>query len=1043
MKKKSDNKDLDNDDLNFDDLEGLEGDSGMDFGDDLDTSSRKPSVRDTAKELGKEAGKGFFDSMARKTAEKALPDSYKDNMYAALDYADFAKETFDTNKNKINKSLYKLGKEVKKIIPFQSKMLEGFLAKYETDFEEFKQQSQDEQRNASVASELSSMFDKQLEVQKGLEAKRSAEEQVDKKQRLAVDKISIDVLSSIDSHVATQSAFTLQISKEYYRKSLELQYKTYFIQADMLKDMRDYYKGFSKQFEDIAHNTAMPDFVKLHKTEAVQQMMRDQLMQSTYKQLFSNSDYVKNVKQKMANLVSEKVSSLTEGLDNATDALSGINQAGEFSGGGMSVLGSILSGMGGGILGEKAAGKIPKEYLEKVKGNRQVQIGGKVLDQLANSPRTFFASMRKKTEQGVEDYQDESSPLRWMASKLFGGANELLGVTGPDLKNYGVKKSSILDHNKPAVFDNKVHRSITEVIPLYLAKILAANTNFMNMYKSVNWQHLYEHQDEEEQVYNYESRELTTKSKFREAMQASVFKDVNKTGKKVQTVAEDIGGLALNAAEKAGDKDDVKFLKNKKSQKSFNEFMAIASDKFKAEDFNYENIVNNYDKNPDLADMVKKNPTLARYIEILQKNELSRKHTNLNEKVLDTKRDYPTLGVIELFKGVSKLVSSDAKNTPDGDVANKLAEGFTRYITMTNSMITLETIVNSQCFRMMTKADIEYCKTNIQIFVGQCKSIKASTDFLVESSFNVLLGLMNESLLNNFNIDPAVFQKLYDYSPVLQEDGKLGLRNLVQGKLGKEDENMDFVDPSVLKEISRIDSGTIKGMSRAQAKASVMEKIESSGFYQELLKFTDIGTELKTDLANANTGKEIGGAVRKMFKNVVKQSQESGKKFYSAAEKEFTEGLNKVNKAIESVSEKTAPKVKEQMLSTVNKILSRVEVLIRTEEESLKVMEAQLEEIKKTLEENIEDPKTLGTSKISLMASLEGKKVEIKTLKKFKGNLQAAANRINNIDTSQGVNVGDLLKSAFTTLQALKKEAEDTLAVFEAESKAQAEAATA
>ena len=77
------------------------------------------------------------------------------------------------------------------------------------------------------------------------------------------------------------------------------------------------------------------------------------------------------------------------------------------------------------------------------------------------------------------------------------------------------------------------------------------------------------------------------------------------------------------------------------------------------------------------------------------------------------------------------------------------------------------------------------------------------------------------------------------------------------------------------------------------------------------------------------------------------------------------------------------------------------------------------------------------------MASLAGKKVEIKTLKKFKGNLQAAANRINNIDTSQGVNIGDLLKSAFTTLQALKKEAEDTLAVFEAESRAQAGAVPA
>ncbi|MBZ5782096.1 hypothetical protein, partial [Klebsiella aerogenes] len=72
------------------------------------------------------------------------------------------------------------------------------------------------------------------------------------------------------------------------------------------------------------------------------------------------------------------------------------------------------------------------------------------------------------------------------ASKMFGGLNELLGVTDPGAVNYKVQGASALNHNKPAIFDNKVHRSITEVIPMYLSKILKENTDLRMMYSHVN-----------------------------------------------------------------------------------------------------------------------------------------------------------------------------------------------------------------------------------------------------------------------------------------------------------------------------------------------------------------------------------------------------------------------------------------------------------------------------------------------------------------------------------------------------------------------------
>lgn len=1040
MKKKSGNKDLDNE-LDFDDLEGLDGE--MDFGDleNIDdsrsTGGSKPGA--IAKELAEEAGKGFLDSVAKKTASKALPESYSNNYYAAMEYGDFAKETFGANKSKINKSLYNLGKEVKKILPFQSKMLDGFLSKYETDFEQFKSQTEEQIREGSIQSDLASIFDKQLDIQKAFEAKRSSEAQVDKKQKLAIDKVNIDVLTSIDGNISNQTAFTLQISKEYYRKSLELQYKSYFIQSDMLKTMRDYYKGFSLQLENIAKYTSLPDFVKLNTSERVSEVLRTQFIQNTYKQLFSSSDYVKNVKNKVSNLISEKISGITDGLDQATEALGGLNAAGEYGGGGARVLGGVMSGMGGGILGEKAGNWLGPKLQEKIKDNKTINTGGNLLQMLANSPRTLFASLKGKAEKGAEEYQDESSPLRFLASKLFGGANELLGVTDPGIKNFGVKKSSILEHNKPAIFDNKVHRSITEVIPLYLSKILATNTNLNSMYKSVNWQNLYDHQDDEEQVYDYENRKLSTKAEFKLAMEKSVFKDNSKESKKVEGVASNINSLALSSAEKSGNKDDVKLLKNKKAQKSFSDFMSLAGEKLSAEDFNYDNLVTNIEQNADLALLVKKNPTLAKYIEVLKKNDLSMKHVNLNEKVLDTKRVYPTLAVIELFKSTSTIAESKELNKINGDVANKLAEGFTRYITSSNSVITLDTIISGQCFKLMKDKDIDVCMPYIQIFVGQCKIIKYLDDYLKETQFEALLGVMNESLLNNFEIDPEVFQKLYDYSPDLQEDGKLSIRNLVEGKLGKEKDDIEFADISKIKSIAGVKTKDVKSLAREKTKTNVFAQIESSGFYQELTKFTDIASTFKKDIAEAGSAKEIGASVKTMFGAVVKQSQESSKKFYASAEKEFTEGLNKINKAIENVTEKNAPIVKESMISTVKQMQNKVEVLIKAEEESLKVMEAQLEEIKKTLQENIDDPKTFSTSKHSLSLTLTGKKVEIKALKKFKGNLQATLNRINNIDTN-GINISDLLGSAFSALMALKTEAEDTLALFEAESKAQAEA---
>ena len=275
-------------DLDFDDLADL-GEGGMDFGDDLeDGPAREPNKSKVAKELAKDAGSGFFEALIKKTTKDALPAQYDASHYDAMDIYNFTSEVVDRNKEKLGKSMFKLGKEVKRILPFKLSMLDKYLEGQEANYEAYKQQSEEEVRNAGIQSELSSIFDKHLDVQKAFEARRDAKDDVDKKEQLVQSKMSTDIMTSIDTNIARQTAFTIEISKQFYRKSLEIQFKSYFVQADMLRTMRDHYKGFSIQFSNIEKNTGLPEFVKLKNTERLQDILRTQATQSVYCLLYTS-----------------------------------------------------------------------------------------------------------------------------------------------------------------------------------------------------------------------------------------------------------------------------------------------------------------------------------------------------------------------------------------------------------------------------------------------------------------------------------------------------------------------------------------------------------------------------------------------------------------------------------------------------------------------------------------------------------------------------------------------------------------------------------
>lgn len=1012
MKKKIGKNKLDNDlDLGLD--EGLEDD--IDFGEleDLDDDRSANTKLGIAKELTKEAGKGFLTGLAKKTAEKALPDSYNNNYGTALDYADFAKETFDVHKNKINKSIYRLGKEVKKILPFQSRMLDKFLERYETDFDEFKSQTEEQMRDAGIASNLGSIFDKQLEVQKAFEVKRSAETDVDRKQQLSMGKANLDTLTSIDNNLSTQTAFTLQVSKEYFRKSLELQYKSYYIQADMLKTIRDYYKGFSLQFDNIIKNTGLPDFVKLNTSESVKEIARRQLVENAQRRLFTNNEYINKVKNRMSTVISDKVSGITDAIDNATDMLGNINMVGEGNGGGVKLLSSVLAGLGGATLGEKLSAKISPKLKEKIANNKTINTGANYLQMLAASPASFFANMKERVNKKSEEYSDESNPIRFLASKLFSGMGGLLDVTDPGKQEYTVEKSSILNHSKPAIFDNNVHRSITEVIPLYLSKILSEQTNLRSMYRIVNSSKLTKHTDSDSLVYDYEARDLTTKEKFVENIQKSVL------GKQDNYKIKDIGSSISNLAISAGVKnkisnEDLGKLKNKKMQKDFENYIYSASKTLGDNKFTFDEVINNSSSNKDLSAILDGNEDLQKYIDVLKRLNMKEVNT-ITDRMQDVKRVYPIIPIIELFKGASKLALSDYTNEIDKDTATIIAKGFTIYLNNTGTEITLSKIVNTECFSFITDVDIDKITPNLKIFITESTIINNSDDIVRQSSMEALLGIVCTQLREVIVNDPSMFQELYNISPLLQRDGKLTVENLVESKLGKFNDK-EYADRTKLRELRSKDYNSVRKDSEERTKTGLISKIENSALVNELGKYGKILTKYKEGISGAKDFKEMVNSSMTLFDDVLKQSKETGSRIYSSANTK----LNNLNKLIPTLAEKNLEKAKLAMLKNLDNYIEDINKAIAEETAAKEEVVKKLNFIKQTVSENLNNQSNEQKMDADIEKLVKHKERNIKLLNDYIKIIISARKSIYELSTND---LKTFISSSKSVLLSLKNKA--------------------
>ena len=456
------------DDFSFDDDLDI---PSFDFGGSDVPDDRKPitKVKDAIKSGVKQSLTN--PSTYAKALRSALPKEYGEL------YDDTEKVTRSVGKiykdaeKQMKPAVGDAARAVNQYVPESMGRLKDSLKRVEdwgADRAKLKSISEEEQRDANVALELNSVFKEQAKESLKQRAEDKAKERVDDALSFMRHKDQMGALNQMSMDMRRLAQYQTNVTQAYQKKSLELQFRSYYVQVDTLELQKKAVVALTDRLDAISKNTGLPDFVKTRKSEYFQEQMRNTFIQSTVQGMFGSSrqkleEFIKNISKKVGDITGTAAEAfgaaamggdavgMMTGLDPNTSMYEVIAQQGAEMGV------SWAAGKSGKQVREFIKRKYPKVFAKIEKGAHEIRY----------AKDTGFDSLTEFAE-GRRDY---SGTLKGAALNII---KDLLSDSLPGRVNLntGLEFDKFSDIRNAAVFNQQTNKSITEVIPGLLSRIL-------------------------------------------------------------------------------------------------------------------------------------------------------------------------------------------------------------------------------------------------------------------------------------------------------------------------------------------------------------------------------------------------------------------------------------------------------------------------------------------------------------------------------------------------------------------------------------------
>lgn len=407
---------------------------------------------------------GFKDSfkdpgIIRRVVDRALPDGYSSTLKAYDNTTDLGKQLYDTAAKEVKPAVKEFTKAVDKIIPESSKRTKAILEKLNKWVDSDNRGSSVDvgksREEYEIANQLGSIFGKQAELQ----VKQQEDNENSNRIRDGISAIrhkdSISNLMRISEGINTLVQYQDKIASAYQKKSLELQYRSYFVLAESLQEAKKSNAQIQSELAAITKNSALPDYVKMQDKEVMAQYAKNKFFTSMTDMFLDSDGIVKKLKDGMVKTVKQYSESFSDALNTGTMVTDTASSMSDIPG-----MGDAKENMG------SVAGGMAAEFLQN-------NIFGEMKGKLSkNDKLRKFGKKAKYLSQNYPQMLNDWSEKNSGNGGIKGFLAEFLGDSFRAIKpESGLQQTNLKDLNTVAVYTNQANKSITEIIPGYLSRI--------------------------------------------------------------------------------------------------------------------------------------------------------------------------------------------------------------------------------------------------------------------------------------------------------------------------------------------------------------------------------------------------------------------------------------------------------------------------------------------------------------------------------------------------------------------------------------------
>lgn len=1008
--------------IDEDDFDLLDSDDFDDFPDwDDSEGAREPSKKQLAKVAAKSVAKGTKDKIRDETVKNLIPGDYDSNVLEVKDVANHTKDLIRASAEDITNTL-------SKVIPKSLSDKLGIGSKGDV----YQQVSEEEKRTAEIASTLDSIFTQQQSHQERLEqTERDSRNTTIEISKLADSRLQTDVLAGMSNDISRLTGFFTTIGSSYYRKSLEMQFKSYNVQLDSYRTQLNYSKSMSQQLDGLLKNTSLPEHVKITQSERFDNLVRESIASGLYARMYTNNEFIQNIKKNIESRIKDTTSMVR-------DSIEGIGSVFEI-GSDMGISGKeTAANLGGGVLGGWLGGKINKRLQPRLKeqlGDNEVLQGlGYTLENAVKGSSSLAQSTREAIARNLEAAEGTDGIRGKVSRGVLRAAQSVMGLTEQGARDKGFKKESIKDFNAPAIFDNNIYRSIANAIPTYLSHILAKTTDISELYQIVNSKIIGNRfKPNEPLVFNYMTKRLGSVSDLRTSINMDL---TGRDGKPMARGVDNIVSTSLNALnkDKKGNVTRIGALKSKRNTDALKKYVTTMGIK-EGIDGDYDTLFTNAlgdNANSEIRAYLNDNPEVKRAVEAIVEGQkqsdvtvASNTRDTFNIHGKNSMNAYPIASVDSLFVNISKLSRPNSiPNTLTDDQAYVIAKAWSEIIFDDNKdVLATEDSMIALFAKIRTKKERDLVLDEFRLFMNDVMLIESAGTYVEKQKALSYFAVVNLSIREKDIVAGSgrdglkdVFQMLKSIHPDLMPDqNELTASNIMGEGLSVGRDTSESLDTSEIRNLLNVDSSLI---------AKTEDKLGNSRLFKGLER---LGNEFKEA---ASTGEGILGKSIAVFDLAASKTKDMLNVQYG----KLTDNLERLGSAAEKLTIETIDKGINTLAKHVNNTGNDLKELIDKEEEDYRETVNSLNTlINNVRSTNPEEAEELIEELEELKVNREKRIAGYDLLKNSLDDLKGSLVTLSEGESTTGERAMDKTKALYSTIMNKIGEMKEVLNVFNKE----------